>query len=189
MPILPAEPDCNPPELWDDEASLPAKPGAAWWCLHTKPRQEKSIARDLRKEGVIYYLPQVFKESHTPRGRRIRSHVPLFAGYMFLYGDSNDRLAALRGNRLVNVLEVTDQDSLVRDLKRIYVVLDSGLPVLPDESVPVGATVRITTGPLAGLTGKVVRRGKRDHFVAVVDFLRRGAAVELQDWQVEPVAE
>ena len=52
-----------------------------------------------------------------------------------------------------------------------------------------GTTVRITTGPLTGMVGKVVRRGKRDHFVAAVNFLGRGAMVELEHWQVEPVAD
>jgi transcriptional antiterminator RfaH len=33
----------------------------------------------------------------------------------------------------------------------------------------------------------VIRRGKRDQFVAVVQFLSRGAVVDLEDWQVEQV--
>jgi transcription antitermination factor NusG len=189
MPILPAEPDCNPPGLWDELPSPHRNGDAVWWCLHTKPRQEKSIARDLRKEGIYYYLPQVVKEARTPQGRKIKSIIPLFAGYMFLNGDSNDRLVALRGNRLVGVLEVLDQETLAHDLKNIYTMLSSGLPVTPEAELPVGATVRITAGPLTGIMGKVVRRGKRDHFVAAVNFLGRGAMVELEQWQLEPVAD
>ena len=45
--------------------------------------------------------------------------------------------------------------------------------------MPVGATVRIVTGPLTGMVGKVIRRAKRDQFVAVVHFLGRGATVDL----------
>src|SRR5262249_50188744 len=101
MPILPAEPDCYPADLWEDGNPPPAKREGLWWCLHTKPRQEKATVRDLREQGVVYYLPQVVKESRTPQGRRIRSVAPLFASYVFLYGDPHDRLAALRGNRLV----------------------------------------------------------------------------------------
>ena len=47
--------------------------------------------------------------------------------------------------------------------------------------------IRIVVGPLKGITGTVVRRGGRDRFVALVRFLGRGATVDLQDWQVEPV--
>jgi transcriptional antiterminator RfaH len=187
MPILPAEPDCNPPNLWDDPAQLSTNPAAVWWCLHTKPRQEKATARDLRVQRIVYYLPQVVKESHTPKGRKIQSIVPLFTGYIFLKGDVNDRLTALRADRLVNVLEVIDQETLERDLRQIHTMLSSGLPVTEENIVPVGAMVRITTGPLTGIVGKVIRRGKRDQFVAMVRFLGRGAMVDLQDWQVEQV--
>ncbi len=96
MPILPAEPDCNPPTLWDDPSIHASNGETVWWCLHTKPRQEKATARDLKAQGLVYYLPQVLKESHTPKGRKIQSIVPLFMGYMFLKGDQEARLAALR---------------------------------------------------------------------------------------------
>jgi transcriptional antiterminator RfaH len=189
MPILSAEPDRYPEDLWEAGVPLPAKPDAVWWCLHTKPRQEKATARELRQQGVVYYLPQVVKESRTPRGRRIRSVAPLFAGYVFLYGDPRDRLVALRGDRLVNVLEVVDQDDLVRDLRQIHRMIGSGLTVSAEPVVPVGAKVRIATGPLTGMVGTVIRRGKRDQFVAVVQFLGRGATVDLQDWQVETISD
>jgi len=188
MPILPAEPDFFPPDLWDDPTAVPrSKAEAVWWCLHTRPRQEKAIARELRKLEVAFFLPQVLKEDRTPQGRKIRSVIPLFPSYLFLLGDHNDRLSALRGNRLVSVLEVSDQGSLERDLRQIQKMLSSGLPVQPEPAAPVGSRVRITTGPLTGIEGTVIRRGKHDQFVAVVRFLGRGATVDLQDWQVEQI--
>jgi transcriptional antiterminator RfaH len=189
MPILPAEPDCYPPHLWESRESFPSKEDGVWWCLHTRPRQEKATARELHKHGITYYLPQVVKEDRTPQGRKIQSIVPLFTSYLFLYGDFNDRLKALKGNRLVGVLEVDDQEGLVGDLQQINTMLHSGLPVMPEPTMPVGAKVKIISGPLAGIKGTVVRRGKRDQFVAIVDFLGRGATVDLQDWQVEKIGD
>ena len=189
MPILPAEPDCNPPDLWAQNESPPPDGDVRWWCLHAKPRQEKSVARELLKEDITYYLPQVVKESRTPQGRKLRSIVPLFAGYMFMRGDRNARLVAMRAHRLVGVLDVVDQQALAYDLRQIHTMLNSGLPVSEEPVVPVGASVRIVTGPLAGVVGKVIRRGKKDQFLAVVNFLGRGATVDLRDWQVERVEE
>ena len=190
MPILPAEPDFFPPDLWDNPtAVLRSRAAAVWWCLHTRPRQEKAAARELRKLGVTYFLPQVLKEDRTPQGRKIRSVIPLFPSYLFLLGDHDDRLSALRGNRLVSVLEVSDQGSLERDLRQIHRMLNSGLPVQPEPSVPVGSRVRITTGPLTGIEGTVIRRGKHDQFGALVGFLGRGATGDLEDWQVEQITE
>lgn len=190
MPILPAEPDFYPPDLWDDPQAIVRGCGeAVWWCLHTKPRQEKATGRELRKLGLTFYLPQVLKVDRTPQGRKIRSVIPLFQSYLFLHGDHNARLAALRGNRLVAVLEVNNQRSLERDLQQIHKMLSSGLPVEPEPTAPVGSRVRIITGPLTGIEGTVIRRGKRDQFVAVVRFLGRGATVDLEDWQVEQIHE
>jgi transcriptional antiterminator RfaH len=187
MPILPAEPDLYPPNLWQDDV-LQSGQGGRWWCLHTKPRQEKAVARDLRARAVPFYLPQVVHEDRTPRGRKIRSVVPLFTSYLFLRGDEYDRLEALRGNRLVGVLEVVDQEALTHDLRQVHQMLSSGLAVVPEPIMPVGARVRIKTGPLAGIEGTVIRRDRRDKFVAVVQFLGKGATVNLEDWQVEQIA-
>jgi len=183
MPILPAEPDIHPGNLW--QGNVLDQLTGRWWCLHAKPRQEKAVARALRFQNISYYLPQAVKVDRTPQGRKIRSVIPLFPGYLFLHGDELARLEALRTDRLANVLEVYDQDKLVGELRQIYRVLASGLVVLPEPAMPVGARVRIKSGPLTGVVGIVIRRDKRDHFVAVVQFLGRGATVELQDWQVE----
>ncbi len=190
MPILPAEPDLYPADLWQDhaasgESATPRK----WWCLHTKPRQEKAAARDLRAIKVPYYLPQVLHEAHTPQGRKIRSIIPLFTSYLFLLGDERERVLSMKGNRLVRVIEVLNQDALDHDLRQIHQLLASGLAVLPELTVPVGARVRILSGPLTGMEGKVTKRGKRDQFVAVVHFLGSGATVDLEDWQVERLPE
>ncbi len=188
MPILPAEPDMYPADLWQG-ASPVSDPSQRWWCLHTKPRQEKATARHLRNGRINHYLPQVIQESRTPGGRTIRSVIPLFPGYLFLLGDENQRVEALKTTRLANILEIADQPTLFHDLGQIHQMLTSGLPVVPEPTHPVGVRVRILNGPLAGLVGSVVRRGKRDQFVAVVQFLGRGATVDLQDWQVERVEE
>ena len=188
MPILPAEPDVFPSDLWQrDEYRLDPSGDRKWWCLHTKPRQEKATARDLRSQNIAYYLPQVVHEDRTPQGRKTRSIIPLFASYVFLLGTERERLLSLKGNRLVRILEVAGQEALNHDLRQIHRMLASGLAVIAVPAVPVGSRFKILSGPLAGIEGKVVKRGKRDQFVAVVDFLGSGAMVDLQDWQVEQI--
>ncbi len=187
MPILPAEPDLFPENLWEREVDE-RRLGKRWWCLHTLPRQEKTAARQLRSLRLAYFLPQAVQESRTPGGRKLRSLIPLFPSYLFLLGDEYERVEALKGNHLAKILEVADQERLVRDLEQIQRMLATGLPVVSEPSFPVGAWVRIKTGPLRNLEGVVCRRqGQRDRFAAVVEFLGQSATVELEDWQVEPV--
>ena len=186
MPILPAEPDLFPSDLWQSaEVRFQPSGERKWWCLHTKPRQEKATARHLRSQNIAYYLPQVLHEDRTPLGRKTRSVIPLFSSYVFLLGTDQDRLLSMKANRLVRVLEVASQESLNHDLQQIHQLLASGLAVIAEPAVPVGSRVRILSGPLAGIEGRVVKRGKRDQFVAIVQFLGSGAMVDLEDWQVE----
>ena len=183
MPILPTEPDMFPDDLWDNVVG--ASPGSRlWFCLHTKPRQEKAMARDLRAGRIAFYLPLMVREHRTPAGRKIRSVAPLFGGYLFLFGDEAQRREALRGNRLVGVLDVVDQVALAQELRQIHRMLHSGLAIEADPSAPVGGRVQIASGPLTGLVGTVIRRGKRNHFVALISLLGLGATVALEDWQV-----
>lgn len=187
MPILPAEPETYPPGLWEPGSEYKSQADSQWWCLHTKPRQEKSTARELYRQRLTYYLPQAVREDYTPQGRKTRSIVPFFPSYLFLFGDSRARAQAIRGNRLVSVLDVDDQATLENDLRQINQMLHSGLPLASADAVAIGSRVRILTGPLEGIEGTVIRRGNRNQFVAVVNFLRQGAVVDLQDWQVEKI--
>jgi transcriptional antiterminator RfaH len=183
MPILPTEPDLHAQHAWPRDLTG----GGRWWCLHTKPRQEKAVARELRDRDACFYLPTLLRDSVTPRGRRLRSSLPLFPGYVFLHGLEEQRRLALQGNRIVNILDVADQPAFDQDLRRIHRLLDSGLLVVPETGVPPGAGVRITSGPLAGLEGTVVKQGRNHRFVVLVRFLGRGANVDLLDWQIEPI--
>ena len=187
MPILQAEPDFFPPTLWDDESTDSIRPDARWWCLHTKPRQEKSLARELYQQRATFYLPQIAEELRTPRGRMILAHLPLFSSYLFIHGDDHARLAALQTRRIVNVLDVVDQKSLEHDLRQIHRMIRSGVRMKSHSSVGIGSKVRILSGPLEGIVGTVIRHGNRDQFVAVVNFLNQGAVVDLEDWQVERI--
>jgi len=186
MPILPAEPEIFPDDLWEENGPK-AGSERRWWCLHTKPRQEKALARALRVREIVHYLPQIAQESRTPGGRKIRSLIPLFPGYMFLLGDDHQRFEALQGNHLANLLAVPDQTALEGELRQIHRLLSSGLPVFPEPTLVVGTSVKILVGPLKGLVGTIVRRGERDRFVALVRFLGKGATIDLQDWQVAPI--
>ena len=127
VPILPAEPDLFPEGLWDDDFAQSGD--ARWWCLHTKPRQEKATARHLLSRRLSYYLPQARREGRTPGGRVLRSIVPLFPCYVFMVGDEAQRLEAFRGGTLARILEVVDQPRLVTDLRQVHRMLATGLPV------------------------------------------------------------
>jgi transcriptional antiterminator RfaH len=187
MPILPAEPSLFPEELFAAEPDVPGE-GQAWWVLHTKPRQEKALGRELLQARVPFYLPLV-KRATVVRGRVLHAHVPLFTSYLFLLGDRDQRLKALETRRTVQSLPVAGQAELWRDLGQIHRLIASGAPVTPEERLEPGALVEIRTGPLAGLKGKILRKGSRERFVVQVNFIQRGASVELDAFALAAIRE
>ncbi len=184
MPILPAEPHHYPTTLFDTD-SLPAE-GRSWWVLYTRPRQEKSLARELLQLHVPFYLPLVTTRNLI-RGRPVDSYLPLFPNYLFLLAQPDERLQALDTRRIVRSIAVPHQVKLWADLFRLRQLLVSGLPVRPEDKLVPGATVRIRSGVLAGLRGVILRTSSGHRFVVQVDFIQRGASITLDDCMLAAV--
>lgn len=181
MPVLPPEPTVCPPDLFAAEHPSDHR---CWWAVHTRPRAEKSLARKVRSRGGSYFLP-LHRRRPSRHGRPV-PHLPLFPGYLFLFGDADDRLSALETNLVARVLPVPDQRQLADDLRRIHHVLASGAPLRPESDFEPGTVVEITAGPLAGLHGQVRRRGSGLRLYVEVHLLRQGVSVEIESWMVEP---
>src|SRR5271169_3967568 len=117
MPILTAEPALYPNDLFGcvrDEASV-----SRWCVLHTRPRQEKSLARCLHERQVPFFLPLVPNRLRV-RGKVTHSYLPLFGGYVFLLGRHDEYHLAISTRRVARTLEVTDQAQMWDDLRQIY---------------------------------------------------------------------
>jgi len=185
MPVLPQEPFLFPDGLLD-EAETDPDASARWWVLHTRPRAEKALARRLLSDSLAFFLP-LHERQLRSSGRLLRSYLPLFPGYVFVHGDAQARLRALRTNLIANVIAVEDQKQLHADLGRVYRLITAGLPVGPEARLQPGTRVAITTGPLEGLEGKILRWGKRCKFFLEVQFLRQGVSVEIDEWMLEPL--
>jgi transcriptional antiterminator RfaH len=181
--LLSLEPNHYPQDLFTEPVAE-AVEGRLWRVLHTKPRQEKSLARQLFRARVPFYLP-LSKRRCLVRGRTLHSYVPLFPGYVFLQADRDERVAALATQRVVRCLEVPDQEGLWRDLSQVERLLASGLPVTPEGRLIPGTPVEITGGPLAGLQGIIVREASGGRFIVQVDFIQQGASVLLDDFFLE----
>jgi transcriptional antiterminator RfaH len=184
MPVLPAEPCCFPAHLFA-ESPHPDLDRRAWWVLHTRPRQEKSLARQLHQGRVPYYLPLAPRRSRI-RGRIVTSHNPLFPGYLFLLAEAEERLTALATARVVRSLAVSDQSRLWHDLAQLQRLIATGAPVTPEDRLAPGMFVEIRSGPLAGLRGKILRTASGRRFVIEVDFIQQGASVLLDDFMLVP---
>ena len=175
----------NPPVLWPPSESLGDLQGQ-WWVAHTRSRNEKALAQDLMAKNISYFLPMTIKVSRRSH-RTFKSLLPLFTGYLFFCGHENDRVELLKTNRVANLLEVLDQDTLVAELQRIEKAIRAGAPIMPHKYLQKGQWCKVIAGPLLGLEGIVVQTKGATRLVLQINMLGQAASVEIDIDMIEPI--
>ena len=177
----------NPPIIWPEAESIRDFIGF-WWVAHTKSRNEKALAHDLIGKNISYFLPMTWKVQRRSH-RTIRSLLPLFGGYLFFCGGENQRVETLRTNRVANIIEVKDQETLLNELVQFEQALRAGAPLTPYKYIKAGQRCRVIAGPLFGLEGIVVKTKNVMRLVLQIDMLGQAASVEIDIDMIEPVDE
>jgi transcription antitermination factor NusG len=151
-----------------------------WFAVVVKPRHEKSTARLLRGRGLEEFLP-LYRERRAWSDRRQALELPLFPGYVFCRFSYVDRLRVLSAPGVVCVLGAGDVFSPITEaeIRTIRGIVASGLPARPCPYLLPGEVVRVMEGPLAGVSGTVLRHKGITSVVITVETLRRSLAVEL----------
>jgi len=158
------------------------------WCVaHVRSRQEKVLARHLTPLEVPFYLP-VRENAKKRGGRNFVSYPPLFPGYFFFRGAGPEKLAVLRSNVVVRLIEVPDQDLLARELRELRSLQEAGATLIPYTPLPPGSSVRVVDGPFSGYTGKVLREQSRLRLIVSISMLRQTVAVEFDREALAPAA-
>jgi len=170
----------NPPIVWPIAAKL-SEVRSAWSVAYCRPRQEKALAADLCRHEVPYFLPMIQRETSSG-GRRRQNLYPLFPSYLFFAGDERERLAALRTERIVRIIEVSKDEQ--SNFRKEIASLETALRHFPDSIelyprlVP-GARVRITSGPMRDMEGIVLQAQNKRKLWLGVSVLGVGATVEI----------
>ena len=173
----------NPPLVWPEERPLCDFSGQ-WWVAHTKSRNEKALAHDLIARQVNYFLPMTWKVRHV-RGRKMKSLLPLFSGYLFFCGQEQHRLEVLKTNRVASLIMVKDQQLLVEELSAIERALKAGAVLQKHRYIEAGARCRVTGGPLRDIEGVVQQSGAASRLILKVDMLGQAASVEVDSDLIE----
>ncbi|MCP4592529.1 MAG: hypothetical protein GY842_17480 [bacterium] len=170
------------------DAVLACGASERWWVAHTRPRAEKALAADLLRLDVSCYLPLYLRTTRSRRTQRLsRSMVPVFSGYLFFVANPDQRRLALRTNRIVSVLNVSDQERLVAELRQIQRVLAADSAFTRHGQIEVGRWVRIVEGPLAGVEGVVASHRSAKRLFLNVEALGQSITVEISPDSVEPI--
>ncbi len=163
-------------------------PPAHWYALHTYPRHEKRVHEDLGLRAIESFLPLYETVHRWKNGCKVRVKLPLFPGYLFIRIDPRERFMALSLPGAVSIVGSVSGPWPLPDAE--IVSLRDGLQSHKFEPHPylaVGQKVRIKSGPLADLTGFLVRQSGGLRVVLSVELIRQAAAVEVDADDVEAI--
>lgn len=168
--------------LQEDEAVL------NWYALYTCPRHEKCVAQQIEQRSIACFLP-MYRSMRRWKDRRKELELALFPGYVFVRLALKDRFRVLQLPSAVRLVSFNGQpavlpESEIEDLKQR---LSRGGSIEPHPYLSVGRRVRVCSGPMQGLEGIIVRCKDRCRIVFSVDLIMRSMAVEVDEYDVEPV--
>jgi transcription antitermination factor NusG len=158
-----------------------------WYAAYTNANHEKRVTQQLEKRSVEHFLP-LYESARHWKDRRVRLHMPLFPGYVFVKLALRDRLQLLQIPGIVHLVSFNGRPASLpqEDIQAIRNCLDRGHQVEPHPFLKAGRRVRVTSGPLKGLEGVILRRKNKTRFVLSFELIMRSVAVEIDETELIP---
>ena len=159
-----------------------------WYAIHTRPRHEKRVAEELRLRAVEEFLPVHRCRHKWNNGVVADLQLPLFPGYLFARFSDYERLRLLQVPGVLGFAVTTSRPTAIPE-EAIHTLrtLTDTLRVEPHPFLNEGDRVRIIAGPLAGMEGILARRKQELRVVLSLEIIMRSIAVEVSEFDIEPV--
>lgn len=161
-----------------------------WYAVCTRSNYEYKIAQDLRSKEIPHYLPGAV-ETRRWKDRKKELFVPLFPGYVFtrFVDTSVNRLAVLKTPGVVRFLASGSKLQAIpeNEIESVQLLLSSRLRCFLHPFLPDGCRVRVRSGALAGLEGRMVRYRGTSRLVISINALSQSVATELDAADVEAI--
>ncbi len=159
-----------------------------WYAAYTSANHEKRVAEQLAQRSVEHFLP-LHESVHRWKDRKMKLQLPLFPGYVFVRIALRDRLQVLQIPSVVNLVNFGGHPAPLReeDIHAIRNCLSHGNQVEVHPYMQAGRRARVTSGPLQGLEGIILRRKNRTRLILSFHLIMRSVAVEIDAVELESV--
>ncbi|HEV2348436.1 MAG TPA: UpxY family transcription antiterminator [Terriglobia bacterium] len=159
-----------------------------WYAIYTRHQHEKTVARLLSDKGFEIFLP-VQTVARRWKDRTKELSLPLFPCYIFLWGTLRRRIEIVTTPGFHSFVGFGDQPVTIspEEIEAVRQALTSGSRVEPCPFLRYGDKVRISSGPLEGIEGILVRKKNSCRLVLSVELLEKSVAVEVDAFSVERV--
>ena len=160
-----------------------------WYAVYTRSRSEKKLMDLLNAKGIEAYVP-LRKVLHQWSDRKKMVEEPLIRSYCFVRISEAQYFEVLNTPGAVRYVwfsgrPATIPDGQIRTLK-VVCGTEEDLECLPDTFRP-GVKIRVTAGPMKGLTGELVTVSNHKKILIRIDHLRQVITLSISHLLVEPV--
>jgi transcription termination/antitermination protein NusG len=171
------------------EASLlQPHPDRRWCALHTRARHEKKVGAACAALKVPSYLP--LRIHRTFSGGKVNTFLlPMFPGYVFAAVGPGEITHLKRTGSVAQRIETADEPGLLRDLSNVLLFERAEIESAEAARLEPGQPVMVMAGPLAGVTGVVVRYKNRTRLQISVGAIGQGVLVDVAEDHLLPVPE
>ena len=151
-----------------------------WYAVYTRHQHEKSAASLLKRKGFEVLLP-LYSSENRWSDRKQTVQLPLFPNYLFVQADLQRRVEVLRTPGVCWFVGGPSGPTNVSpdEMEIVERLVECPSLVEPYAFLECGSNVRVRSGPLAGLTGVLVRAKNRNRVIISLTTLQKSAAVEV----------
>ena len=160
---------------------------AQWYAIWTRSRHEKAVRDQLAGRSIEVFLPTIARWSRW-KDRRKRIEWPLFPGYCFARFDASQRLPGLTCDGVVQIIGSDGTPTPIPSYEVVGIrrLVEGELSCDPCPMIKEGEMVRLVSGPLRGVIGRLVRKGTHARLVLAVDLIGQAVSVEVDAADVRP---
>lgn len=172
-----------PMAVGQDIRLLSQENAPGWYALYVQVNHEKKVTDQLLKKNIACFLPLLPTWSRR-RDRRVRLHVPLFPGYVFVHTvlDNKVHVEILKIPGSVYIVRSSQGPALIPDyqVESLRTVLTHADTLTLHPYLSAGDWVEAVRGPFAGCVGILQRLNpKKGTLVISIDVIRQAASVQL----------
>ena len=162
--------------------------GTRWHALYTYPRHERVVAHELESRNVEVFLPCRLTESRW-KDRRVKLQTPVFPGYVFTRIRPAQRRDVLMASGSIRLLSFNGAPAPIDDheIEAVRICLERGAAFELRPLFELGDHVRVRSGPLGGLEGRISRCKDERRLIVPITLINQSVAVEVDVALLEPV--
>lgn len=164
-----------------------------WYALYVHSRAEKKVYAELTDMGLEAYLPLITKmKKWSDRMKKVDE--PLFKSYLFVRADEKRHyeIVSLPGIMKFVSFErkaVVVPENQINAIKKYCDDYDDDEKQLQDLDLHEGQLVRITSGQMMGLIGRLAPINNKKRLVVFIESVGHYLPINIARTKVEPVYE